>query len=337
MRDALMHRVLEQAQRFYGCRGLLSAKKIKALDCAYSVVRRIEIECDGLPKVLYVKRVKSAGIRADQAASRVVVEHRILTDLSDHFRPLATWHVPRPVAVFPEEHTLVTEAVPGTPLMDLIGRYAKRTSFGQQRAALEQYCAMSGRWLREFQSFTSRGTGPFNFQGLFDYCARRLDTLIADRRSGVDAAFRRRLLRCLERAHEALRGRPDTIVGRHNDFSPHNILVVGEHLSVIDFGFFDHDSYLYDVCKFWFQLERMKASPLFSGTTIERLQGSFLDGYGGQATPSEPAFEMVACRYFVTHLVTMINEGMRRGPRGWIDRRSYDWCLAWLNERCKSD
>lgn len=333
MRDALTRRVLEEAQRFYGCVAAPAPRSIKPIDCAYSSVCRIDIDCDGILRVLYLKRVKTAGIDAEQAARRVLSEHRILAELSEHFRPLGTWHTPRPVAVFPEEGALITEAVPGTPLMDVIGKFARRTTISRRHAALERYCAMSGRWLREFQSFTDRGSGSFNFDGLREYCARRLEDLATDPRSGIDGAFKGSFLRYLELSRERSGDRPDRIVGRHNDFSPHNILVEGEHFSVIDFGFFDHDSHLYDVCKFWFQLERMKASPLYTGATIERLQRSFFEGYGTGIDLADPAFEMIASRYFVTHLVTLIKEGMRRGPRGWVDRRSYERCLAWLAER----
>lgn len=335
MVDAHRKWALEQARRFYDWHGSPAIRTVASLDCAYSSVDRIEIECDGDRRVLYLKRIKLVDIGAAEAARRVTVEYRALRELSEHFGPHGTWSVPRAVAVDAAERMLLTEAVPGVVLKDLIGRFAKRTSFGRRQRDLEEYCAMSGRWLRQFQSITCRGQGSFNHEGLRDYCARRLETLAHDERSGIDAAFASRFLDYLQRACGSLGDRTDRIVGRHNDFSPHNILVEGKHLSVIDFGFFDHDSYLYDVGKFWFQLECMKASPLYSQQTIERLQASFLSGYGDGIDTADPAFQLVASRYFLTRLVTMRKEGMRVGPRSLIDRRSYSRCLAWLDARCR--
>ena len=335
MDDAQRNWALEQARSFYQWPRLPAIRTLEPLDCAYSSVSRIEIECERERRVLYLKHIKLVDIDGAEAARRVTVEFRTLSELSDHFRPHAAWRVPRPVAVDPAERMLLTEQVPGVVLKDLIGRSAKRTAFGYGHEVMEEYCAMSGRWLRQFQSFTAQAEGSFNHEGLREYCAQRLDTLVLDKDSGIDAAFKRRFLDYLQRAQESLGARPDRIVGRHNDFSPHNILVEGERLSVIDFGFFDHDSYLYDVGKFWFQLECMKASPLFSARTIERLQTSFLSGYGGSVDTGDPAFQLVVGRYFLTRLATMRKEGMRRGPRRWIDQRSYGLCLAWLAARCQ--
>jgi hypothetical protein len=280
-----------------------------------------------------VKRVKSSGIGAAQASSRVLVEFEILNRLFAHFEASPNWGVPRAVTAFPEEQVLVTEEVPGIPLMRLIGVSAKWMWLGRRLALPEKYCALSATWLRAFHTFTLQGRGPFNFLGLVRYCADRLDTLSGCAASGVDVAFKEGFLDFLEQRHAAIRDLEDKIVGRHNDYSPHNILVEGDRISVIDFGFYDHDSYLYDLCKFWFQLECMRSSPLYSSGAIDRLQRSFLEGYGSGTDPSDPAFEMVASRYFVTHMATMVTEGIRSGVRGWVDRRSYRWSLEWLRRR----
>jgi hypothetical protein len=124
------------------------------------------------------------------------------------------------------------------------------------------------------------------------------------------------------------------MVGRHNDFSPHHVFVSKGRISVIDFGFFDHGSHLYDVCRFWFQLERLKLSPLCRAGVLDRLQESFFAGYGRSREACGPGFELVASRYFLTHLAGL---NARRTPdriRGWTNRRFHRWCLRWLHERC---
>jgi len=335
--DVLTRRLLKEAQVSYGCKSEPVLGKTQHIACPYSAVSRIEMVCDGVPKAVYLKRVRDDGIGKDAARRRVLVEYQILTQLFAHFQTHQTWGVARPIAVFPDELAIVTEEVRGIALTDLIGRSAKRHMFGYRQPVLEKYCVLAGTWLREFQSFTTRRNGEFNIQGLMQYCDQRLDTLIAYRRAGIDDRFKAQFRRYLNKKHEQSRRKPDIIVGRHNDFSPHNIIVEGDRISVIDFGFFDHDSYLYDVCKFWFQLECMKTSPLFRPSTIERLQNSFFVGYGNSIDPRGPAFEMVASRYYLTRLVTMVKEGTRGGLRGWIDRRSYEWCLQRLIEQCETN
>jgi len=331
--DALTRRLLREAQASFGCKSEPALRNSQDLSCPYSTVSRIEIDCDGSPKAVYLKRIKDDGIGRDAARHRVLVEYQILTELFGHFRTCRNRGVARPIAVFPEELSVVTEEVPGTVLAEMIGTFAKRYASARRQATLEKYCTSAGAWLRAFQAHTTQGSGEFNIEGLMHYCDQRLDTLIADGQSGIDAQFKEMFRSYLVRMHARSRGKVSTITGRHNDFSPHNIIVNGERISVIDFGFFDYDSPLYDVSKFWFQLECMKVSPLFRPSTIERLQNSFFAGYGAAFDHRDPAFELVASRYFVTRLATMVKEGRRGGLRGWIDRRSYKWCLDWLTKR----
>jgi hypothetical protein len=330
--SVLISRLLKQAQFAFACRTEPSVVRRREINCLYSVVTRIEMQCDGVSRVVYLKRRK-ARRDIEVARERVMAEYNILSRLSEHFREHGTFGVARPIAVFPEELALATEEVRGTGLMGLIGRSAKRYTLGGRQDLLEQYCRLAGGWLQEFQSITPQGSGDFNIQGLMRYCDQRLAILIADGRSGIDGKFKARFAEYLNRQHSRLTG-PTRIVGRHNDFSPHNIIVSGNCLSVLDFGFFDYDSYIYDLCSFWFKLEYMKSSPLFSPATIDRLQYSFFEGYGSSAGRDDPAFDLVALQFILTRMASLAGKGLRRGVRGWFDRRSYAWCLSWLTERC---
>lgn len=336
MTEALIGRALEQAGLSFGCGSDAVLEEYREIPCPYSAVTRMRLSCDGTRRVVYLKRVKVDGIGAAAARRRVMLEYETLGSLFEHFRLHAIGSVPRPLALFADECAILTEEAPGRVLMELIGRYAKRYRFGLQDDLLAQHCASAGAWLRDFQSFTAQGPAQFNFDGLMKYCEQRLNTLSALGAPGIDQRFIGCFRRYMEARHRETAAKPDKMVGRHNDFSPHNILVQAERICVIDFGFFDRDSYLYDLCKFWFQLECMKASPLYRKSTIERLQASFFAGYGDSLAENDPRFEMVASRYFITRLVTMAKEGMRRGARAWIDRRSYAWCLEWLTARCSA-
>jgi hypothetical protein len=298
----------------------------------YSVVSRVELDCDGAAKVVYVKRMKPG----DVSRSRLLAEHQILEQLFEHFRGHESFGVARPIGVFPEEFTLVTEEAPGTSLTNLITRSAKRFMLDGQQTTLARHCAAAGAWLREFQSLTYRDSGAFDIEALVQYCDLRLDALDAAGSRGLSGGFKEKFRAYLRATHERARSVLNRIVGRHNDFSPHHIFVSGGRISVIDFGFFDHGSHLYDVCRFWFQLESLKLNPLCRASAVERFQDGFFAGYGASRDACGPGFDMVASRYFVTQLATLAARPARAGIRGWMDRRSYAWCLRWLNERVGS-
>jgi tRNA A-37 threonylcarbamoyl transferase component Bud32 len=332
--DPLVADAVQRARAAFQWRSQPILRATREIACPYSVVTRIELACEGSSAALFLKRVRAEGIGKVAAAQRVRVEYDVLVRLFEHFAAHERFAVPRPIALFPEQGAILTQEVPGRELMDLIGSSAKRYKFWARGAALRRYCFLAGAWLREFQTLTARGTGEFDIERLRRYCDARLDTLIEARHSGVDADFKRTFDEYLTRTHEQCHGKVHAMSGRHNDFSPHNVFVEGARIAVIDFGFFDYDSTLYDVCKFWFQLECLKSSPLFRPATVDALQASFFEGYGRSVDSCDPAFEIVASRFFVTRLATMVKGGMRRGPASWIDRRSYDWCLRWLNARC---
>jgi hypothetical protein len=263
-----------------------------------------------------------------------MTEHQILGQLYEHFRGHQSLGVARPIGVFPEEFTIVTEEAPGTSLTDLIARSARLCMLDGQQEQLAEYCATAGAWLREFQSVTSQGVGNFDLEALLQYCDVRLDALAAAGCADMEAGFKNKFQTYLRATHERAKSRLNLIVGRHNDFSPHHIFVNGARIAVIDFGFFDHGSHLYDVCRFWFQLERLKWNPLCRTSVVDRFQDSFFAGYGMSREACGAGFEMVASRYFLTQLTTLAEQRRRGGIRGWMDRRSYKWCLKWLNERC---
>lgn len=330
MIEALTGGMLRQAQLSFGCRAEPAVRRNREIRFPYSVVSRVELDCDGAAKVVYVKRMKPG----DLSQSRLLTEHQILGQLHEHFRGHQSFGVARPIGVFPEEFTIVTEEAPGTSLTDLITRSARLLMLDGQQGKLVEYCATAGAWLREFQSVTSQGVGDFDLEALLQYCDRRLDTLAAAGCADVGEGFKKKFRSYLRQTHERAKSSPNLIVGRHNDFSPHHIFVNGARVAVIDFGFFDHGSHLYDLCRFWFQLERLKWNPLCRTSVVDRFQDSFFAGYGTSREACGAGFEMVASRYFLTLLATLVTERRRGGIRGWIDRRSYRSCLNWLNERC---
>jgi hypothetical protein len=325
--------LLLQAQLQLGCKSPPTVTQIDEIDCPYSHISRLTLECDGRSRIAYLKRPKMAGIVDEAAKRRIIAEYQILERFSEQFAAHPQFSVVRPIAVFPDQLAVLMEAAPGISLMKLLGRGAKWYSRGQSKM-LERYCSLSGQWLREFQSSTRREGEQLNLKRLVGYCDARFDVLIAGRCAGIDQAFKARYEAGLRKRYQASKAEVDVIVGCHHDFSPHNIFVSADRVCVIDFGQFDHDSHLYDACRFWFQLECMKSSPFYRRSTIERLQDAFFSGYQMPVDPRHPAFELIVSAYFLSRLATLTRNGLRRGPRGWVDRSLYRSCLRWIEERC---
>ena len=327
----LIQQVLQQMQHGCSSRPVLLHREDIAFP--YSDISRLTIGCDGASRVVYLKRRKHGGGSDDVARRRILSEYEVLKRLSAHFAPEARFGAVKPIAAFPDHLAILTEAAPGMSLMGLIGKGARWSAIASKHA-LEEYCAASGMWLREFQSLTQRGPGAFDLRRLVGYCDARFDVLIADGRCGIDEELKTRFEAHLRKKYHASKATLDVITGCHHDFSPHNIFASPDRICVIDFGQFDYGSRLYDACRFWFQLECMKSSPAFRKATIHRLQHAFLSAYDPSVDPRHPAFAVVVSGYYLARLASLARNGMRGGMRGWIDRSLYRRCLAWVKQQC---
>ena len=105
-------------------------------------------------------------------------------------------------------------------------------------------------------------------------------------------------------------------------------------ITVFDLGFFDTDSFAYDVYRFWHHLECMKVSPIMSRRKVAWLQESFLAGYGRSVDFATPVFRLAACQFNLVRLDTLATNPAAAGPRGWMDRRLIARCHAWLVHDC---
>jgi len=325
----LTEELLDQARTRYGWKEDPVVLARKEIDGPYSQVSRLRVMAGGKARTLYLKRLKHFGATAEQAANRTLAEYRTLGEVAALFDSHERYGVARPVAVSPAHAAILLEEAEGTSLMRLIGTSSKWYARGDQEA-MERYCRLAGEWLREFQSLTRQSSREFDLERLVGYCDARFYVLISDARTGIDEPFRARFEAALRRRHQENKAKLDLITGCHHDYSPHNIIAARDRISVIDFGEFDYDCHLYDVCRFWFQLECMKSSPLFRPGRITQLQAAFLSSYGGSIDPRDPAFQLILSAYYLSRLATMTRNGMRGGVRGRVDQRLYKRCLDWL-------
>lgn len=334
MLDEILPEIVDRAREVFELQGEPEIRRIDTRRYSYSEVSRIELVSEGDTRVVYLKRATVENTDEDSIKSDIAAEYRILDELYERFRSVPNLSVVRPVVLLSRYNVIVTEEAPGPTLMTLVGRAVRRISPASVVEAAAGYCGLAGRWLRHFQNVTDRGPGEFDIDGLLCHCDVRLKSLMASGRTDVGAGFRDAVLRHLKTLAESVEPGANTIAGRHNDYSPHNIIASGGGITVFDFGFFDTDSFAYDVYRFWHHLECMKVSPIMSRRKVARLQESFLVGYGRSVDFATPVFRLAACRFNLVRLHTLAKNPAAAGPRGWIDRRLIARCYAWLAHEC---
>ena len=204
----------------------------------------------------------------------------------------------RPIAFFPEDLAVVTEAGKGENLYGLIKRHAVRWQGHAEIDRLAAHCQASGAWLRRFQDLTRRpGLGPLPAR---DMRGRLEADLRACVTSGLSPAvadeidtFVRAKLHALERCMYP-------VVGVHPDFQPDNVLLASDGITVLDFTSFHHGPPHSDVARFLSSLAFFPKSPAYTDTRMRPLMRAFMTGYGRSVADLNPALSVYLICFVLT-------------------------------------
>jgi hypothetical protein len=328
--DELIPQLLRRAQGVYGWSEVPRIEK--RVDRAYplSNIARLDIVCNGEAKTLFIKKLSISENGDDALTASVSKEFEILGRLYSSFASLRNLGVVRPVAVFPEFQVVVTEGAPGLSLSEVISRAGKRLSSRKDLERGIEHCGLAGQWLRHFQTLTRQGEQAFNVEGLIRYCDSRLDLLVKADRSGIGSGEKTKIINKIMMWNEKSKPEQNMVTGRHNDFAPNNIIADNDRLIVLDFTYFDYDSYAYDVCGFLRGFINLGVNPMSSRSKILALRDAFFAGYGGRVDLSAPQFRMAACRFHIEVLLNRLDDCFGLAPGAWMTRRLYAQSLRWL-------
>lgn len=278
----------------------------------YSSIFVLEPEVDGAGAAQLVLKL----YRATQAERR----QREFDDLVSVFEALGSeGGVVRPVACYADLGAVVTVRAAGVPLVQRIRAACRYGAGAEDLARTAALCTAAGTWLRRFQAHGApamRGKVPAHLgdpAGFLAYVDERL-RLLAGSHPGIEPALRSRLL-----AHTAavLHALPPSrfadVTWSHSDFGPHNVLVEGTSLTVLDFELAPQHP-AFDAAYFVESILH-QSGPLVDASRLRRVMRAFLAGSG--VAPEDPLFGLFRLRHL---LCTFVSESRRSGParlRSW--------------------
>ena len=123
---------------------------------------------------------------------RVEKDYSITQHLYERLSTTPDLHVPRPLACFKEQLTVVFEESPGENLLHYIQRHARGWPSRATRNQLVDYCGRCGDWLRQFQKILP-SESRFSISEMWQYVDLRLKRLVADRRARFGESPRQRV------------------------------------------------------------------------------------------------------------------------------------------------
>jgi len=244
------------------------------------MIHLISVGDDRTERRFFLKTLHGGAATHSQRRRAIAAEYDTLLRLRESFADSSHLTVVRPVACFPEDLSLLTEEWRGRPGDTVLGG-GRLLSSRPDRKGGQYLCGLAGEWLRLFQSFIVPTTrAPFDLSQLFAYCDERLKIIVDSRNGGLDARTASGLTRRLDDLARDVGPEELSLVARHNDFRPENMLTDGVRLAVLDFTGITWGPRLYDFMKFWMKLEDLGAPPFGRARTARFLQAAFVEGYG---------------------------------------------------------
>jgi hypothetical protein len=214
--------------------------------------------------------------------------------------------VVRPVLCDAAQGAIVTERARGGPLARLVREACRRGGDRDDLARAAALCTSAGAWLRRFQergAVEMRGLRPEHLgtpASFLAYVEARLP-LLRVARPGVEPEFCDELLTHAALALQALPASAFApVTWSHADFGPHNVLVDGERLVVLDFELQPQHP-LFDAAYFVESLFHI-GGPLVDPSRVVRLERAFLAGYA--VSTETPLFTLLRLRHLVCAYVS---------------------------------
>jgi thiamine kinase-like enzyme len=288
MLEEVIRRLREDHKAHFGSRKVPRIVVTDTINHANSRIARLNVRWDSeerwfFVKLLYPDREDGRTNRSDRPYKEQQVhdEYEVLDKLHKSFPSNHNLGVIKPVACFPDCLALVTEEQSGLKFSTFFksARVYSREKQFNELVGLTRAC---GHWLRCFQEFMhgESRTLTYDFQELFNYCEVRLERLSRSRPHEFTKELCKAILDFVKHTIYEVNPLKLQIVGRHNDFTPNNMIVSGRRLIVLDFAGFSYGPICCDYVKFWSGLDSIVGSPLVSSAAVEELKNAFVGGYG---------------------------------------------------------
>lgn len=327
--DSLAEDLKKDAVRIFGFEAEPSVEHKKSFLNPYSDVHVFEISRDEFRRRVYVKIPRSEFDDLSVLKKRLIAEFRIMQKLNVLELDAQSYGVGIPFGYYPEYPAIATLEAGRKTLRMHYRMYARRFALSAARENLTREVANCGAWLRKFQELTSRETAAFDIGALVIYCEVRLKRLLKQNKIHFPETLAHDIVRTIHYYGGCTRADGNRIVGRHNDFAGHNILVDEGKVWVIDFSMFDHGPSAYDPCNFWLELEMLKHDPTYSSSFLSALQERFLVSYGS-LSPEDAAFRLARCRYTLNRIVSSLDAMQGWRPDALYRRRVVREGMLWL-------
>lgn len=258
-------------------------------------------------RCIFVKVFKTRGPSADERRfmrARVTKDFAVTSRVHDAFRERADFAAVRPIACFPDELVLVTEAAAGEPFHELLERRASWQPGNNTLDDLTSIAAHIGAWLRAFQEIEHLGR-RIAIDDMREYLDFRLRRLVASPKGAFSEQRRKSVLSYFDARSRDVAAVDLSQVWVHGDVCPSNVLVDGRKIVLLDFAMACSGGRYLDVARLFTQFEFLRFKPKFRPHVVRKLQTALLNGFDPALRADHPLFQLFELQHVICHIANL--------------------------------
>lgn len=335
--EAVRQLLQEGAEHYFGTAA--DVELIKVSDHMYSSTGLFLVRDRHHVKQVVAKTLASCAAPDETKRKQVAREHEALVRCADLFRGCDSLGVPEPIALFPDLHTLVVEAVPGESLSNILGG----AKFWHKRSTIEAMaglCRRCGEWVRRLQDAT-RFVAPASSLDILGFCEKELAYLASRTIAPLTDPFLNSIRAHLRRLLAGVNGQEIPVAATHGGLAPYNVIVSpdGKKITMIDFASFRIDSIYQDYFKFCAKIEMLGFGPLSPDRVVRRFVEAFSEGYGQSVDEEAPLSQILRIGFVLDRLTAFVEgTGSRAHPlrHRLLLRLLFYKSYRWLKDVCRT-
>jgi hypothetical protein len=296
---------------------------LKIYERPFSHIAHCRLKGEEGEKKVYVKMYKDHRLgKKKDYTQRVLREFDVTSYWYEEFKKQERMGTTRPLLVFPDTGTIITEESPGKSLINVLSHARYFPAPGRVKK-LKFVMKRTGEWLRQFQSIAGILQTNYKVDDLIADIDLRLRRLVDYKGLRFDNHKRHEILGYLHKYSRHLTEEERAMTYLHQDFTLSNILVNDRDIVVLDFSKINVGSVYYDASRMFHQLELLRFQPGYPKPMIRELQISFLEGYGKPQAidPDSKLFRMFLVRHSITQIIKLGRFQQVGSVKRWGNRR----------------
>ncbi len=319
--DQLIQKIdQEEGKEKLGIGKILSYDILQVHERPYSYIARCTIRGTEGKKNVYVKVYKPFRLgKPKDYSEKIIREFKTTLFWYQKLKPIEGVGTIRPLYIFPQEFTIITEETPGVRFVEMLEEM-KYFPFRKKIRRMRQVLMNIGRWLKVFQEIGEIKSQQFNPGDLIADVDLRLRRLVDYPGLDFDNDDRHRILSTLHKLAHQVPSRELRMCLLHQDFALSNILINQNEVVLLDFNDIEKGSVYFDVSRFFHQLEMLTFQPMYRRRVVRELQKSFLKGYDQPEVAEHAIFRMFLIRHSITQLIKVARFQKYPLPQRWINR-----------------